>query len=648
VSLSTPGLPTSSGSNVTVEFWMDWNGSSASTMPFGFGGYDLWLANGNLGFNTLNSDLYGTSVSGLANRWVQVTAVFHNGDATQSKLYIDGVAQTLSQIYGTTTTGTVGSTAQISGFAGGSGFNFGGDMQDVAIYPTALSSTRITAHYDAGTAVGGYANNVMADSPSGYWRLGESSGTTATDSSGNGHNGTYSSTGVTLGNTGALAGDPTTSAGFDGSTGKASLSTPGLPTSSGSNVTVEFWMDWDGSSASTMPFGFGAYDLWLADGHLGFNTLNSDLYGTSVSGLANQWVQVTAVFHNGDATQSKLYINGVAQTLSQIYGTTTTGTVGSTAQISGFAGGSGFNFDGHLQDVAIYPYALSSTRVTAHYDAGTAASNPTYTYACNGDGLRMSKTTGSTTTQYTWDTVTGSSPLLLTDGSTSYLYGPDGTPLEQEDSSGNLLWYHHDQLGSTRLLTNTSGAIVGTATYDAYGRTLATTGVTTPLGYAGGYTDAESGLIYLDHRYYDPATAQFVSVDPAVAMTGAPYYYANDDPVNGSDPTGLRPAGPAIALRLPKVMGNNWTNVAMFLIITGGIIASGGAGLALDGLGAGLITWVTGAEVADPQLVAAYAYIGGSATMAIGGLFLAGGNSSTSSSATKNGASGFSVGNCVP
>jgi hypothetical protein len=181
VSLSTPGLPTSSGSNVTVEFWMDWNGSSASTMPFGFGGYDLWLANGNLGFNTLNSDLYGTSVSGLANRWVQVTAVFHNGDATQSKLYIDGVAQTLSQIYGTTTTGTVGSTAQISGFAGGSGFNFGGDMQDVAIYPTALSSTRITAHYDAGTAVGGYANNVMADSPSGYWRLGESSGTTATE-----------------------------------------------------------------------------------------------------------------------------------------------------------------------------------------------------------------------------------------------------------------------------------------------------------------------------------------------------------------------------------------------------------------------------------------------------------------------------------
>ena len=40
------------------------------------------------------------------------------------------------------------------------------------------------------------------------------------------------------------------------------------------------------------------------------------------------------------------------------------------------------------------------------------------------------------------------------------------------------------------------------------------------------------------NRYYDPATAQFVSVDPAVATTGAPYYYASDDPVNDTDPNG--------------------------------------------------------------------------------------------------------------
>jgi Bacterial EndoU nuclease len=41
------------------------------------------------------------------------------------------------------------------------------------------------------------------------------------------------------------------------------------------------------------------------------------------------------------------------------------------------------------------------------------------------------------------------------------------------------------------------------------------------------------------NRYYDPATGQFVSVDPMVNETGQPYLYAGDDPVNGVDPDGL-------------------------------------------------------------------------------------------------------------
>ena len=41
------------------------------------------------------------------------------------------------------------------------------------------------------------------------------------------------------------------------------------------------------------------------------------------------------------------------------------------------------------------------------------------------------------------------------------------------------------------------------------------------------------------HRYYDPVTAQFTSVDPLVQSTGQPYSYAGGDPVNGVDPLGL-------------------------------------------------------------------------------------------------------------
>jgi RHS repeat-associated protein len=40
-------------------------------------------------------------------------------------------------------------------------------------------------------------------------------------------------------------------------------------------------------------------------------------------------------------------------------------------------------------------------------------------------------------------------------------------------------------------------------------------------------------------RYYDPSTAQFLSIDPDVAETGQPYAYTADDPLNSTDPLGL-------------------------------------------------------------------------------------------------------------
>jgi RHS repeat-associated protein len=44
---------------------------------------------------------------------------------------------------------------------------------------------------------------------------------------------------------------------------------------------------------------------------------------------------------------------------------------------------------------------------------------------------------------------------------------------------------------------------------------------------------------YMRARYYDPSTAQFLSRDPAFALTREPYAYAHDNPVNNIDPSGL-------------------------------------------------------------------------------------------------------------
>jgi RHS repeat-associated protein len=157
-------------------------------------------------------------------------------------------------------------------------------------------------------------------------------------------------------------------------------------------------------------------------------------------------------------------------------------------------------------------------------------------YAYDGDGLRASKSVDGTTTNFAWDT-TAALPLLLQSGSTYYIYGPTEQPVEQITGS-TPTYLLADQQGSTRLLTNTSGSVVGTYSYDAWGNVTAHTGDSTNLQYDGQYTDAETGYQYLRSRYYDPTTGQFLSVDPALRVTGAPYSYAADSPVGAADPTG--------------------------------------------------------------------------------------------------------------
>ncbi len=160
----------------------------------------------------------------------------------------------------------------------------------------------------------------------------------------------------------------------------------------------------------------------------------------------------------------------------------------------------------------------------------------TYTY--DGNNLRASETIKGSTKHLAWQ-LTGSLPLLLSDGSNSYIYGPEELPIEQINTEEHTTYLHHDQQGSTRLLTSESGAVTGKCSYSTYGIPTCEGTATTPLLYDGQLTSTETGLIYLRARVYDPTTAQFLSVDPAVASTHEPYGYAQDDPLASADPTGL-------------------------------------------------------------------------------------------------------------
>ncbi|HEY5195073.1 MAG TPA: RHS repeat-associated core domain-containing protein [Solirubrobacteraceae bacterium] len=191
-----------------------------------------------------------------------------------------------------------------------------------------------------------------------------------------------------------------------------------------------------------------------------------------------------------------------------------------------------------------YDQAGRITSVMRPKEGETSAIEDSYTY--DGHGLRASQTASGVTTYFAWDP-TEKLPLILSYGSHSFIYGPEGLPIEQINGEEKVQCLHHDQQGSTRVITGSTGTVEGSYTYTAYGAVEGHTGTATAaLGYDGQYTNSDTGLIYLRARTYDPVTAQFMTVDPEAEKTNSPYGYAQDDPLTIGDPTGLIPWSPKV------------------------------------------------------------------------------------------------------
>lgn len=262
------------------------------------------------------------------------------------------------------------------------------------------------------------------------------------------------------------------------------------------------------------------------------NRLTSANYGFARLGYqydaANRLTQTTASSFGQTAVSAMSYDN--ADQLVRL--TTTHGSdVLQKLQFTYDANGNRVQRADQKGNVTNYGYDQAN-RLTSY---GTVAQ---YTY--NGDGIRMSKTVNGATQAFTWD-LSAPLPILIQDGSTRYVSGPDGLPLEQIQADGTVRYYHQDALGSTRALTNAKGQVDTVYLYDPYGNALSISGskVANPFQFAGQYTDAESGFQYLTTRYYDPSTANFLTRDPAFALTHSAYGYAHDSPLNYADPSGL-------------------------------------------------------------------------------------------------------------
>jgi RHS repeat-associated protein len=108
-----------------------------------------------------------------------------------------------------------------------------------------------------------------------------------------------------------------------------------------------------------------------------------------------------------------------------------------------------------------------------------------------------------------WD-VASSLPMLLQDGTNTYVYG---LGLISIYDGSEMTYRLVDGLGSTVNLCNEDGDVVGGYLYDAYGNVRSQSGSETEFSFAGEQNDPND-LGYLRARYYDPEIGRFLSGDP--------------------------------------------------------------------------------------------------------------------------------------
>ena len=156
----------------------------------------------------------------------------------------------------------------------------------------------------------------------------------------------------------------------------------------------------------------------------------------------------------------------------------------------------------------------------------------TYRYWYNDSGLLLRMEKGNTVYSFTYDPA--GHPVSVTEGNDTY-------------------YYILNQQGDVVAIINGNGDFVVEYYYDAWGRLLSTTGtaastlgLNNPLRYRGYVYDTETGLYYLQSRYYNPTWGRFINADAFLstghgALGHNMFAYCNNNPVNFIDPDGTFP-----------------------------------------------------------------------------------------------------------
>ena len=178
--------------------------------------------------------------------------------------------------------------------------------------------------------------------------------------------------------------------------------------------------------------------------------------------------------------------------------------------------------------------------------AGMSKAGTNIAYGYDSDGRRITKTVNGTAYNYHY---LGDQLVELTWGSNKLHFTYDSTGPLSVSYNGTEYFYVKNAQGDVTGLVSASGTRVVTYTYDAWGNPLTTTGslATTlgaqnPLRYRGYVYDTETGLYYLQSRYYNPTWGRFISTDKLIdnrSINGRNVFaYCLNNPVNHIDSNG--------------------------------------------------------------------------------------------------------------
>ncbi|MCW2524725.1 MAG: domain containing protein, partial [Frankiales bacterium] len=482
------------------------------------------------GVYTGNTVTIGTPTAYNDGHWHYVVASM---DANGMTLYVDG--KRIGRNAGVTAGQAYTGYWRIGGDSSWSGANyFNGAIDDVAIYPTAISLATVQKHFiDAGGSLpvaapvptDSYGQAVYASQPDLYYRLDDTTGTTAVDSSGNANNGVYNG-GELLGVASPVSGLTGTAATFDGAAGTLAS---GAQVPAPSVYTEELWFN-TSTHAGGKLIGFGNeqdglstnYDRHVYmddDGQLEFGTYSGqeNLATSPLTYNDGKWHYLVAT-QGSDGM--KLYVDdALVATNPQAQAQANTG----YWRIGGDAdwGGDSPYFAGTIDEAAVYSTELTASQIAAHYNASpstivnhapTAAFSATVTnLSASFDGTASTDSDGSIAS-YAWDFGDGQTGTGPAPTHTYAAAGPYSVSLVVTDNSAA------PSPAVTHTVTTTEPPPVNVAP------TAAFTSVTSNLSVsfdASASTDSDGSVVGYAWDFGDGSTGTGVTATHVYAAAGS-------------------------------------------------------------------------------------------------------------------------------